>query len=242
MILDEVDSTNAEAARRAAAGETGPLWILARRQTAGRGRGARAWDVPAGNLAASYLFRPDCSPAEAALYSFTAGLAVAGLAAGLGASWQGGALKWPNDVLLNGRKLSGVLLESGGGRECVGWIVIGVGVNLAILPDAASLRPGAVAPTSITAEGGREVPPEEALTHLALNLERFLDIHAREGFGAIRAHWLAQAARLGQVIEARLAGRTVTGVFEDVDATGALVLRTPTGREEITAADVFFPG
>ena len=130
---DELDSTNAEARRRAEAGEGGPVWITAAAQTAGRGRRGRAWSTRRGNLAATLLTVTDRPAAEAAQLSFVAALAACDLAdtcLGPGAA----RLKWPNDVLVHGRKAVGVLVESGGRTDGRLWLAVGIGVNLAHAP------------------------------------------------------------------------------------------------------------
>ncbi|MBY8975339.1 biotin--[acetyl-CoA-carboxylase] ligase [Rhodobacteraceae bacterium NNCM2] len=239
-VLDQTDSTNAEAARLAATGHRAPVWIMALRQQAGRGRHGRAWSMPVGNLAATLLDFPGGGIAEAGLRSFTASLAVADLLGQIAPSAKV-SLKWPNDVLLNGGKVAGILLESASDGARLDWLVTGIGINLAAAPDAASIAAGTAPPTSVAGEGGRALPPEEALTLLAAALDHWDSRIRTEGFAPIRAAWLARAARLGERIEARLPARSVTGIFEDVDAAGALVLRTPTGPERIAAADVYFP-
>lgn len=236
LLLDETDSTNAEAARRAAAGEAGPLWILARRQTAARGRRGRPWAMPEGNFAASLLFTPPGGPREAALRSFTASLALRAALVALVGHAPAFALKWPNDVLLDGGKLAGILLETAPG----GRLVVGIGVNLAAAPDPGAVEPGALRPVSLAGTLGRTVAPEALLPPLA---RAFAEWEARlcaEGFGPVRAAWLAAAARLGQSVTARMGGRVLSGRFETVDADGALVLHTGSGRERVTAADIQF--
>ena len=234
--LDVIDSTSDEAQRRAQAGEPGPVWITARRQTAARGRRGRAWAAPEGNLSATCLMRPSGSPAQAALHSFAACLAVAELFETLAPGAQV-ALKWPNDALLNGRKAAGVLLESAGAGARVDWLTVGVGVNLAHHPAA---EPGAWPPTSIAAETGAAPDPDAALTLLAAGFARWAGRLADAGFAPLRLAWLARAARLGQKIAARLPQETVEGVFADLDATGALVLAQGGRTRRIQAADVFF--
>jgi BirA family biotin operon repressor/biotin-[acetyl-CoA-carboxylase] ligase len=236
VALDTVDSTNEEARRRAEAGEDGPLWIMAHRQTAGRGRRGRAWSGPSGNLAATCLMRPDGGPAQAALHSFAACLAVADLFEAL-APGVPVALKWPNDALLNGRKAAGVLLEGSGTGQGVAWLAVGIGVNLASHPDP---EPEAWPPTSIAAETGRAPDPEAALAVLAAAFARWADLLATQGFAPLRAAWLARAARLGQKVVARLPRETVEGIFADLDASGALVLSQGGRLRHIQAADVYF--
>lgn len=240
-VHDRLDSTNAEALRRAAAGEVGPAWILARAQSAARGRRGRAWSSPEGAFAASLLMRPGGTPAEAALRSFVAALALHDAFAG--ATGQAGrfALKWPNDVLLDGRKLAGILLETGGPPEGPLALVVGIGVNLAASPEAGALEPGALPPTSLAA-AGEIIGPEAFLDLLAPAFAAWEARLALEGFAPVRAAWLARAARLGAPIVARTPTRRVEGRFETIDPGGALVIATAAGREALPAAEVHFPG
>ena len=231
VVLERVDSTSAEAARRAA---DAPLWVLAHAQTAARGRRGRPWAMPPGNFAASLAWRPDAPPAAMALRSFAAALALDDALTSLGVTDL--SLKWPNDVLLRDAKLAGILLEC----PAPGLLVLGIGVNLAIAPDAAALEPAAVAPTSLLAATGIAVAPEALLDRLAPAFAaREAQLVAR-GFAPVRADWLARAARLGQRITARTMTETTTGTFDDVDGAGHLILGTAQGPRRIAAADVFF--
>jgi BirA family biotin operon repressor/biotin-[acetyl-CoA-carboxylase] ligase len=236
--LEEVDSTNAEARRRAETGERGPLWITAQRQTAGRGRRGRAWETGAGNLAATLLIHTDKPPAEAAQVSFVAALAVADLATScVSASLV--SLKWPNDPMIAGRKTAGVLIESGPHPSGGLWIAVGCGVNLATPPDAAE-RPATAFAQHMS---GPPPTPLDALAILAESFERWRDLWERLGFAPIAEAWTAKAHGLGEACTARLPGETVTGVAEGLDSDGALRLRTPSGAiRRITAGDVFFGG
>ncbi|WP_340109011.1 biotin--[acetyl-CoA-carboxylase] ligase [Pikeienuella sp. HZG-20] len=236
IYLDEVDSTNEEARRRAAAGEAGPLWIAARRQVAGRGRWGRVWLEAEGNLYATLLSRPEIRTAEAGLLSFAACLAIAEFFEGAGGAV---ALKWPNDALLNGGKAAGVLLEGSGRGDYLDWLAIGVGVNLVSAPSAESAG-GAHPPTSLLASTGKRIAPEVALREIATSLDRWSKRLTSEGFAPLRAAWLSRATRLGERIEARTPKETIPGVFEDVDEKGALVLRTSDGVRRIHAADIYF--
>lgn len=235
-MLAQVDSTNAEG-MRLGPDLTVPTWIHAARQLAGRGRRGRAWRDPAGNFAASLVLRPDEPPERAALRSFVASLALydALMALAPGADL---ALKWPNDVLLTEGKLAGILLEgsSAGGR--MAYLVIGIGVNLANLPEPGA--GGAVQPVSFLSGTGVQVAPEVLLDHLAAAYARREAVFATEGFAPIRKDWLARAARLGQTVTARTMHEEVQGRFDTVDAAGNLVLSTPGGQRAIPAADVFF--
>jgi BirA family biotin operon repressor/biotin-[acetyl-CoA-carboxylase] ligase len=236
--LDEIDSTNAEARRRAEGGEAGPLWITAARQTAGRGRRGRAWETGAGNLAATYLFTTHRPPAEAAQVSFVAALAVADLAARFVPAALI-SLKWPNDPLIAGRKAAGILVESGPSPLGGLWVAVGTGVNLAVPPVSPER------PATVFAEHMRGPPPKplEALTILAEAFERWRGAWELAGFPAIAEAWTARAHGLGQACTARLANETVVGVAEGLDADGALRLKTADGQvRRITAGDVFFGG
>lgn len=235
VTIETVDSTNAEARRRAPA-DPGPLWITARRQTAGIGRQGRAWSSPDGNLAASLLLPFDGTLGEAATLGFHTGLAVADtlslLAPGVPV-----AVKWPNDVLLDGKKASGILIETLGplpdGRLS---LVIGIGLNLAAAPPAEQTRWPA---TSVAALTGQAPDPDAALGLLANAVAARL---AAGPFAAIRDAWLARAARLGDEIDVRLPTETLRGRFDDVAPDGALILGLPGGAtRRILAADIFFP-
>lgn len=237
-VHDELDSTNAEARRRAEAGEGGPVWIMARRQSAGRGRRGRTWDTGAANLAATLLMTLDKPPAEAAQVSFVAALAAADLAeACLGPG--AGRLKWPNDLLVHGRKAAGILVESGSAPAGGLWLAVGVGVNLAAAPSNVD-RP-ATAFADHMAKGAPDA--EAALEILAGAFEAWRATWVAEGFSTIAAAWTERAHGLGERCEARLPGRTLAGVAEGLDADGALRLRLDDrSLERITAGDVFFEG
>ena len=237
LVLEEIDSTNAEALRRAAKGEDGPLWILARRQTAGRGRRGRAWSDPAGNFAASLLFPPGGDIAHAPLRGFVAGLALLDALSALAALDAGRLrLKWPNDLLLDGGKLAGILVEGAG----QGRLIVGIGVNLTAAPDP---QPGAAFAPVALASACPPPAPETLLAHLAPAFARREAQLLAEGFGALRADWLARAAGIGGPILARLPDREVAGIFETLDPTGALILRRPDGVAEVIAAgDIHLSG
>lgn len=238
-VLGEVDSTNSEA-QRLAPGLTQPTWILARRQTAARGRRGRAWVSPEGNFAATLVMRPKGDPAKAALRSFVAALALADALETVCGPGATVTLKWPNDVLLNGGKVAGILLESAGAGGQVSHLAVGIGVNLISAPPKEAVEEGALTPVSVQGETGIRIPPEEFLTYLSAAFARWERQLITYGFGPIRTAWLARAARLGQPIRARLPGETIEGTFETIAEDGELVLATSQGRRHIPAADVFF--
>lgn len=237
--LAEVDSTNSEAARLAP-GLTQPTWIFAHRQTAARGRRGRGWVAPPANFGATLVMRPAGPPAAAAQRSFVAALALADALAALAGPGVTITLKWPNDVLLNGGKVAGILLESAGQGTAVGHLAIGIGVNLAEAPPTSALEPGAHPPVSLLGETGLRIPPEEFLAPLANAFARWESQFGTYGFAPIRTAWLARAARIGQAITARTVTETIDGTFETIAEDGALVLMTAQGRRAIPAADVYF--
>lgn len=235
----EVSSTMDAVRERARQGEAEGLWIIAERQTAGRGRQGRAWSSDQGaNLTASLLLRPERPAAEMATLSFIAALALADAlrAVGLSAEIR---LKWPNDVLVDGGKIAGLLLEAGADASGE-HLVLGVGLNCAGAPDLSALPEGAARPTSLRAHGV-EASPDMALAALAPAFAARYERWRGEGFAGQRDEWLAQAVGLGGAIEARLGGEILRGAFEDVDEDGALVLNTGATRRRVHAAEIYFP-
>ena len=224
----EIDSTNSEARRLADAGERGPVWIMAERQTAGRGRRGRSWETLSGNLAATLLLRPENTPGPVGQLSFAAALAVADVAVHV-APDAAITVKWPNDVLVDGKKTAGILLESGDG-----WLAVGIGINLAQAPE------GTEFPATALAKFAAPPPPDEALTLLAARFAHWYDGWMSGGFETLRAAWLARAGGLGLPIRARLPGETRHGVFEGIDASGALLLNEQGRITPISAGEVFF--
>ena len=230
---DEIDSTNEEARRLVATGETGPVWLVAARQTAGRGRQGRAWETGGGNLAATLLFRPERAQSEWAQLSFVTAIAAADMAAHF-APQVPIALKWPNDVLAGSRKLAGILLETANGPSPA--LAIGVGVNLAYHPEGTEFPA-----TSLAALGAKVPSADDALAALAAGFAKWYEVWRAQGFGAIREAWLARAAGLGTRIRARLATEERSGMFEGIDENGALLLNEGLGRASVLpAADIFF--
>jgi BirA family transcriptional regulator, biotin operon repressor / biotin---[acetyl-CoA-carboxylase] ligase len=235
-VLPVVGSTNAEAAARA----PGPAWVLGLEQTAGRGRRARAWASPRGNFHASLVMQPKGPTAEVALRSFVASLALRDALVAVTGLPQAFALKWPNDVLCNGGKIAGILLESISSGAGVAHLVVGIGVNLIAAPDASMIEVGAVPPVTLLAETGLRVEPEAFLNALAPAFAAREAQLAAHRFQGIRADWLAHAANIGQPIRARTGTATHYGTYDTVDQDGALILITAQGRLAIPAADVFF--
>jgi BirA family biotin operon repressor/biotin-[acetyl-CoA-carboxylase] ligase len=237
--METVDSTNAEARRRAKAGEPGPLWIWSARQSQGRGRGGREWISRAGNLFASLLIEVNCPPRVAGQLALLAGIIAYDTIAKL-IAYEGRSellLKWPNDILLSGEKLAGVLLENVGSPvENRSIVVIGTGINLASHPE--NLPQPAVS----LAAYGMTVIPAEALEVLAATTREWI---ARWGEGScfptVRRAWLDRAGPTGRALRVKVQGQETDGVYGGLDADGALRLLTPDGAEyRIAAGDVFF--
>ncbi|RIA56121.1 biotin--[acetyl-CoA-carboxylase] ligase [Dichotomicrobium thermohalophilum] len=234
LFLSETASTNAEAMALALEGAEPPLWVWAARQTKGRGRLGRDWDSPEGNLYASLLLRLNCPAHAIGGLPLIAGLAARDAVSSAAESVAGRLrLKWPNDIMLDGAKLGGVLIESlvlsGGGRA----VVIGTGLNLASAPSGLNR-----AVTSLR-EHGCTIAPEQALTVLAEASARWLAIwDDGAGFGQIREAWLSHAVPLGAPISVTLGGEKIAGRFGGLDETGALRLRKNGAERIITAGDV----
>jgi len=231
---ESLPSTQSEALRLAAELSM-PTWIFAGTQTEPRGRRGRVWAQAEGNFGASLVLPGLKDPALMGLRSFVASLALYDAVRTVAGPEAQLALKWPNDVLLSGGKLAGILLETAGEA-----LVIGIGVNLAHAPGAGEVEEGAVPPVALAAETQAQMDPENFLTHLAAAFAPWEARLRSYGFGPVREAWLAHAARLGQPIRARAMREEWQGTFETIDAAGHLVLKTAQGRKSIPAADVFF--
>ncbi|MBR0872471.1 biotin--[acetyl-CoA-carboxylase] ligase [Bradyrhizobium tropiciagri] len=241
--FDQVGSTNTEAMQHARDGGQGPQWFVAAEQTAGQGRRQRAWIAPRGNLACSILEVIDVAPAVAATLGFVAGLSQEAAleqvsveaALRLGPGRPRYALKWPNDVLAGGAKLVGinVLAEAVDSRLAV---VVGMGTNVVAAPE------GMPTPAVSLAELGVQISAEELFTALtdAWVEHRGIWDNGR-GFAEIRRRWLERAAGLGDRVAINTGTTTIEGIFDTIDETGCLIVRTPEGRRiPIAAGDVYF--
>ncbi|MGY4405497.1 BirA family biotin operon repressor/biotin-[acetyl-CoA-carboxylase] ligase [Bradyrhizobium sp. USDA 3315] len=241
--FDQIGSTNAEAMLRARDGEQGPMWFVTPEQTAGRGRRQRVWVAPRGNLASTILEVTDVQPAVAATLGFAAGLSLEAAlrkvsieaALRLGPDSPKFALKWPNDVLANGRKLSGILLEA----EAIGSrlaVVVGIGTNVVAAPE------GTPTPAVSLAALGIQIGAEELFAALSDAWVEFRGIwDDGRGFPEIRRLWLERAAGLGEKVAVQTGSATLEGTFDTIDDTGCLIVRTADGeRLSVTAGEVYF--
>lgn len=243
VAFDAIGSTNAEALARARAGETGPVWFVTTEQTAGRGRRQRAWIAPRGNLASSILETTSVAPGVAATLGFAAGLALeaalqsvsveARARAGIDFSFR---LKWPNDVLAGGKKLAGILLEAENLAPDRLAVVVGIGTNVVAAPTDTPY------PAVSLHDLGVSVGAEDLFAALS---DAWAEQHAiwdeGRGFADIRKAWLARAAGLGEPVSVMSGSSTIDGVFDTIDDTGCLIVRTADGRRiPVSAGDVYF--
>lgn len=238
-VFDEVDSTNSEA-MRIAGSIAGPTWVLAKRQTKGRGRSGRPWSMLPGNLAATLAMTVDEPPKAVALRTFVAALALRDAFRTTGVEGHRITLKWPNDVLLNRGKAAGILLECAPEPGGSSRLAVGFGVNLAAAPDPFPGAARSARPVSLFGETGLKVEPAAFLEALATACAEREAQYCRSGFPEIRAEWMAHAERLGATASFRLSDRIVEGVFRTVDSAGRAIVEAAEGRLEIAAADLAF--
>jgi BirA family biotin operon repressor/biotin-[acetyl-CoA-carboxylase] ligase len=234
VAFDTLGSTNEEARRLATDGAPAWTFVWAREQTAGRGRRGNGWISPPGNMYLSAILRPVCAPATAAQLGFVVALALSdAIAVATGLQPR---LKWPNDLLIDGRKVSGILIESTGtGAATVEWVVVGTGVNI-------DSHPVDLAKATDLAEQGARVDVVDMVEAYAAALRARVGQWQEGGFSGVRRDWLDRSSGLGAPIRVRLADREEQGVFEDLDETGALVLVQGARRKLITSGDVFPAG
>lgn len=236
LSFASIDSTNEEIRRRAKSGAPEGTAVVAETQTAGRGRRGRTWISPPGNLYCSLLLRPQCAPMDAANLSFAAALAVAEALLPLLPEGIDLRFKWPNDVLLTGKKVAGILIESEIEGGALAFAVVGAGINVANFPPDTEFPA-----TSLAAVGCRTTVREVMETYFD-HLRFWYGRWRSEGFAPLRDAWLARAAGIGQVIDVRMANERLRGKFSELDDSGALILETDAGVRAITAGDVFFAG
>ena len=236
--FDSLDSTNEQARRLAMDGALDGTVIWAKRQTAGRGRQGRQWQSPEGNLYCSIIVRPTVQAREAAQLSFVTALALGQAVSGLLPDCVEMRYKWPNDMLLDGRKAAGILLESSGVADGgLDWLVIGAGLNVEDYPDvtdgyrATSLREVGVGPVAL----------QDILAHYIDGFAHWRERWQNDGIATVREAWLERAAQLGEDITVRQPNGQLKGRFFGLDEVGALLLDLPDGsRRTITAGDVYF--
>lgn len=234
IALDAVGSTNDEARERAEAGAPAGTVVWAKQQLSGRGRRGRAWQSPVGNLYCSIILRPTTTPDVAAQLSFVTALALGeGVYEHLPPTVSL-RYKWPNDVLIDGKKIAGILLESQVGEQGrLESVIIGTGINIASFPSDAER------PATSLGEAGVDLGVGGVLSVYTRALRHWVVRWEEEGFEPVRDAWLKRAIGLGESIEVRLPNETFSGTFDALDATGALVLQTPQGERLISAGEVY---
>jgi len=233
-VFDTLDSTSLEAKRRAATGERGPLWIVALCQTAGYGRRGAGWIQRDGDVAATFLFEPAFVPETLPQLSFVAALTVFD-AVGRFAPNADIQVKWPNDILVNGGKIAGLLLELL--TPAPPLVALGIGVNVVSAPDGLDYPVARLLDLS----SGAVPDPLAVVETLDTCLAAWVRIWRDEGFAAIREQWLQKAAGLGRTIRVNAPTGVIEGVFVDLDLSGALILECEDGRRTIAAGAVLPP-
>ena len=236
-VFEEIDSTILEARRRAERGDVRPVWLVAKRQTAGRGRRGRAWSSFDGNLMATLLFTTHEPPATIALLGFATGVA---LAETIEAIIGGGRtqLKWPNDVFIDGMKACGIMLDSGPHGE-KSWVALAFGVNLAAAPEG--LDQPTVSLRDVLPPDAPAPAPLAFLAQFRPRLETWAHRIESDGFEPLRAAWLARAYGLGQAARVLQGEQTLEGRIVGLSPRGELELETSEGRRLIAAGDVLLP-
>lgn len=233
--FEEIGSTNDRAKELADEGAEHGEVVVAEAQTAGRGRRGRAWASPARrNLYFSVVLRPDLPPARAPELTLVGSVA---LCDALRQAGVDAGIKWPNDLLVAGKKIAGILTELAAEPDKVDWVVLGAGVNVnARLEDFPEEVRGEA--TSLLLERGQAAPRVLFAAACFTALETWLDRHDEEGFAVIREGWRARSVTLGREVAVKVDGRELTGVAEDIDEAGALLVRTAAGLERVLSGDV----
>ncbi|WP_246739514.1 biotin--[acetyl-CoA-carboxylase] ligase [Martelella sp. HB161492] len=234
--LDEVDSTNSEAMRRAKAGDPGGLWITAARQTGGRGRRGRRWVSERGNLYASLLLINPARSEDIASLPLAVALAVrqavAAAAPGISRPVE---IKWPNDVLIARNKIAGILLEAEQLPDGRNAIVIGIGVNVGFAPEVSAY------PTARLRDYAPGADPEMLFAHLFAAMDVELTVwNGGKGIRETVESWRRHACGIGEPITVNLLHDRVSGRFAGIDDSGMLMLETQEGMRVFAAGDVFF--
>ncbi len=235
LAFDELPSTNEEAMRLGRAGARHGTIVVAERQTAGKGRRGRSWSSPPGvNLHLSAILRPELPAARAPELTLVAAVALCETLREAGVEAR---IKWPNDVEASGRKLAGILTELHADGDRVGFVVLGLGVNLNVAVADLPEELHGIA-TSARELRGEPVPRALFCAALLTRLETWLDTHDLSGFEPVLARWRELSSTLGRPVRVSEADRVVEGVAEDVAPDGALLVRTAAGVERVVAGDV----
>ncbi len=229
-----IGSTSDRCTALAEAGEPEGAAVLALQQTSGRGSRGRGWQSPLGNLSLSLLLRPEGQAASLGCWPLLTGVAVADTVRPLLPEPAALTLKWPNDVLLRGRKLAGILIDAALDPDgAVKWLIVGIGANLAVAPELPD-RPTA----SLADEGISPPPPEPFGRALLAEFGRWREVLGRDGFGAIRAAWLARGHPVGTALRVTFGDTRLDGEFAGLSDEGHLLLRTGAGLRTLGTGEV----
>ncbi len=232
-IFETLDSTSLEARRHAALGEPGARWFIALRQTAGYGRQGRAWSQAVGDFSGTLSFKPEAAANALGQISFIAALAVAS-ALDEYVDPDKLSLKWPNDILIEGAKVAGILLEHIDG-DSGALLAVGIGVNIVSAPTDVAY------PTARLVDHTEKAPsPADLAARIDHHFWTYMKDWRANGFANIRQLWLTRARGLGETITVRLPNETLSGVFEGLNESGALILQSGAEKRIISAGDVFF--
>lgn len=232
---DTVTSTNDEAMALADGGA--PAWTVVRAvsQSAGRGRRGKSFASPPGNSYTSFILRPQGSPERAAQLALVAGLAVADAIAALAPGLPAPRCKWPNDVLVDGHKVSGILVEAASSGERIDHVIVGIGINLVSHPEIEGHRIG-----DLAGLGAGLVDRDAMLVALSRDFHDRVTVWQAGGFQALRAAWIARAAGMGRAVRVEDGSRTLHGELVDIDGEGALLLaETPAIRHRVVSGSLF---
>ncbi len=227
--LETVDSTNTYAKRIAYEEDAADGTVVwAHEQTAGRGRQGNSWTSPVGNLYMSIIIRPEVEAQYLGQLAFLSAVALYNVLKNIATKNLEVELKWPNDVLLGGKKLSGILIEADSSQK---WVVIGLGVNVASAPMGCA---------SLSDMGFQSYTTEILMKKLSDEFEKLVKKWQKQGFGFIRKKWLAHAYNMGKEITVKMGNNIIIGTFRGIDTTGNLLLELPDGSTKvINSAEVF---
>ena len=239
VMYDTIDSTNAAALRLVHNGVKGNLVIHAKQQTDGKGRHGKEWISGEGNFYLSILLDPTFTIQSGSGLSFVTALAIKdAFAQILGVSYSELKFKWPNDILLNGKKIGGILLETSSTphKNIPSWFIVGVGINLMNFPDNTDFPA-----TSLRHEGFGEIPCNLMLNAFMDSFAKRYNIWHNRGFGMLKLEWLDSAYNLNMPVSIHFKGKRISGIFEGIDDVGSLLMRLEDGQlHKIIAGEVFF--
>ena len=240
LSYDSLDSTNEEAKRLAGGGASHGAFIWAKKQTDGKGRLGRKWFSPEGNLYISVLLCPECGLDKVGQLSFVAAIAVASTITDILPDNKKITCKWPNDILCDGKKIGGILLESFSlisvdGEEKI-WVIVGLGLNIDSFPSDARYIP-----TSLQEQGVELISAKIVLSRFVYNFSNYYDIWQDKGFSEIKKEWTKIAHSLGSPVKVEAGDKVYEGIFTGIDKSGSMKIESENGVDYVSAGDASFP-